>query len=336
MILAKVSMTKPTTFYLKSFDMRLYIDKENIISFMANRDNDLDLFDESVRLIKRGMEVYYNFPKSEIQNSPVLMAWFGRMKGSGVKYASIFCPDATVKPERPVKANFYTNYDSSDRGAIFLLNIEENTYNIINDKRSILISRPGGEMSIFKTLLEIPERPEMMTDISSWKDYCPEVPLTDVIISDNHYFKNRFVYEKNDNELIRALASIPKDTFNVVIVTKDGQVDMNINLENEYKKIKDIIASTTGLSKKKCSVTIITTNRTHSRHIITNYYRVSPTTCVHLKDNGLKEDADISIHPHTDPNAVKATKRLVSIFKSIAANPVKIIGDKKSNFISFT
>lgn len=313
--------------------MRLYIDKENIISFMANRDNDLDLFDESVRLIKRGMEVYYNFPKSEILNSPVLTAWFGRMKGYGVKYASIFCPNATIKPERPIKTNFYSNYDFSDRGAIFLLNVEENTYNIIHEKHSILISKPGCEMSIFKTLLEIPERPEMMTDISSWKDYFPIVPLTDVILSDNHYFKNHYVYEKNDNELIKALASIPKDTFNLVIVTKDSEVDRKLDLNMEYQKIKNLIASTSGLSKKKCSVTIITTNRTHSRHIITNYYRVSPTTCVHLKENGLKEDANINIHPHTNPNAVKATKRLVSIFKSIAANPVKIVGDKKSNFI---
>ena len=326
---------KPTTYYLRLFDMRLYIDKENIISFMANRNNDLDLFDESVRLIKRGMEVYYNFPKSEILNSPVLTAWFGRMKGAGVRFGCIFCPDATVKPERPVKTNFYANYDIADRGSLFLLNLEENTYNIINDKRSILISKPGGEMSIFQTLIEIPERPEMMTEIRSWDEYCPKVPLTDVIISDNHYFKNRYVYQKNDNELIRALASIPKDTFNLVIVTKDGEVDRNIDLNNEYKAIKDILASTSGLSKKKCSVTIITTNRTHSRHIITNYYRLSPTTCVHLKNNGLKEDADISIHPHTEPNAVKTTKRLISIFNSIAANPVTIVGDKKSNFISF-
>ena len=91
--------------------MRLYIDKENILSFMLERNNDIDLFDESVRLIKRGMVVHYNFPKDEIKNEPVLMAWFGRMKGTGVHFPSEFCPDATIKPERPLKSNFYLNYN---------------------------------------------------------------------------------------------------------------------------------------------------------------------------------------------------------------------------------
>lgn len=315
--------------------MRLYIDKENILSFMSGRNEDIDLFDESLRLIKKGMEVYYNFPKSEILSDPVLTAWFGRMKGSGVKFDSKFCPDATVKPERPVKTNFYNKYNAEDRGSIYLLNIEENTCNNIKDKRSILIGRPGEEFEIFKLLLDIPERPTMMPQIKSWSEYCPNIPLSDAIICDNHYFKDDYAYEKNDNELIRALASIPKDSFNLVIITKDSEVNRAINLETECAKIKNIVSASSGLSKKKCSVTIITTNRTHSRHIVTNYYRISPTSCVHLKDNGLKEDANIFIEPHTDPKAVEGTKKLTETFQSIAKSPVRIFGDRSSNYIHF-
>ena len=302
---------------------------------MSERNNDIDLFDESVRLIKRGMVVHYNFPKDEIKKEPVLMAWFGRMNGTGVRFPSEFCPDATIKPERPVKSNFYLNYDTEDRSSIYLLNIEENTRDNIQNKKSVLIGKPGDEMNIFKALLEIPERPRLMNEIRSWKDYCPHIPLTDVIICDNHYFKNSYVYKKNDNELIRALASIPKDSFNLVIFTKDGEIDRNLDIDTEYGKIKDIVSSVSGLSKKKCSVTIVTTNRIHSRHIVTNYYRISPTSCVHLRDNGLKEDVNIFIEPHTDPEAVNATKKLVAEFQGIASNPVKIYGDKKSNFIHF-
>lgn len=322
--------------------MKLYIDKENIVSFIKNRSEDIDLFDESVRLIKKGMEVYYNFPKSEILNNPVLTAWFGRMKGTGVKFANSFCPDATIMPERPVKTNFYSSFNSSDRSSIYLLNIEENTCNIIRDKRAILIGRPGDEMEIFKTLLDISERPGMMTAIKSWSDYCPKVPLTDAIICDNHYFADKEVYEKNDNELIRALAAIPKDSFNVVLIIKEGMVDTHprtgepIDLEKECAKIKDVISKVSGLSKKKCSVTILTTNRTHSRHIITNYYSISPTTCVHLKANRLKEDADIYISPNTEPQRLKTIRDKLEIFQSIASSPVKVYGDKKSNFLKFT
>ncbi len=321
--------------------MKLYIDKDNIIAFISKRSDDIDLFDESIRLIKKGIEVYYNFPKSEILSNPVLTAWFGRMKGTGVKFSSSFCPDATIKPERPVKTNFYVDYNSEDRGSIYLLNIEENTCSTIRNKHSILIGRPGDEMEIFKKLLAIPERPGMMTDIKSWSDYCPDIPLTDAIICDNHYFKNKEVYDKNDNELIRALAAIPKDSFNLVIITKEGEIDNRpihgepIELEKECKKIKELISKVSGLSKKKCCVTILTTNRTHSRHVVTNYYMISPSTCVHLKANSLKEDADISIHPHTDPNNLKTTRKLIKVFQSIASSPVKIHGDKKSNFIKF-
>ena len=328
-------MMKPITFYLRLFDMRLYIDKENIISFMANRDKNIDLFDDSVRLIKKGMEVYYNFPKSEILTNPVLAAWFGRMEGHGVRGTCFFCPEAIIKPERPIKTNFYNNYDFRDRGSIYLLNVEENTYKIIHDKQAILISNPGSEISIFQSLIDIPERTEMMTDICNWKDYIPNVPFSDVILSDTYYFANLKVYEKNDNELIRALASIPKDTFNLVIITKDGTVDERINLETECQKIKDIVVSISGLNRRKCSVTIITSKQTHSRYIITNYYTVTPSSCVHLRDNRLKGDADINIYSHAAPRKSSKNMRLISFFQKVANNSVKIVGDKKSNFISF-
>lgn len=315
--------------------MKLYIDKENIIAFITNRSEDTDLFDESVRMIKRGLEINYNFPKSEIPNNPVLIAWFGKMNGCGVRFSSIFRTETDIKPERPVKSNFYNNYDSEDRCSIYLLNIDENTCNSIRNKYSILVGRPGDEMEVFRKLLEIPERTGMMSNITSWADYCPKLPITDVIVCDNYYFKDIDVYDKNNNELIRALASISKDVLNVVFFIKHEVVDPKIKLDVECTKIKNMISSVSGLSKGRCSVTIITTNRTHSRHIITNYYRISPTTCVHLKENGLKEDANISINPHTEPREMETTKSLIDTFQDIAKSPVGIFGDKKSNFIKF-
>jgi hypothetical protein len=316
--------------------MRLYIDKENILAFMSNRNSNNDLFDESIRLIKKGMDVYYNFPKKDILDNQMLIAWFGRMKGAGVEFESIFSTvDSEVKPERPLRSNFYIHYNAEDRSSVYLLNIEENIRDTIRKKRSILIGYPGDEMDLFKSLLEMNDKEQLMCQIKSWKDYCPQVPLTDVIICDNHYFKNINVYRKNDNELVRALAEIPKETINIVFITKDGEVDRDINLEEECRKIKEIVAKESGLSKGRCAVTILTTNRTHSRHIITNYYRIKPTSCVHLKDNGLRSDVDIDIKPHTNFNAIKTSRDLIKEFQKIAQNPVKVFGDRKSNYINF-
>ena len=316
--------------------MKLYIDKENILAFMSNRNSDSDLFDESIRLIKKGMNVQYNFPKKEILNSQVLTAWFGRVKGSGVENDSVFCSDETeIKPYRPIKSNFYKDYDSEGRSSVYLLNIDENIYETIREKQSILIGNPGNEMELFSSLLSLNDKEQLMCQIDSWKKYCPKVPLTDVIICDNYYFKDINVYKQNDNELIRALSEIPKDSINLVVITKEGEIDREINLEEEYRRIKDVIAETSGLSKKKCAVTILTTRKLHSRHVITNYYRIVPTSCVHLRNSGLKDDVNIDIKPHSNYNAIEQTRELVKVCQNIADNPVRVFGDKRSNYIKF-
>jgi hypothetical protein len=316
--------------------MRLYIDKENILAFMSNRNSNNDLFEESIRLIKKGINVYYNFPKRDIRENQVLFAWFGKMNGAGVEFESTFCEeDNEVWPIRPLASNFYNRYNAEDRSSIYLLNIEENTRNVIRNKHSILIGYPGDEMELFDSLLKMNDREQLMCQIESWSNYCPKIPLTDVIICDNHYFKNINVYRRNDNELVRALAAIPKDTINLVFITKEGEVDREICLDDECRKIKELVARESGLSRGRCSVTILTTNRTHSRHIITNYYRIKPTSCVHLKDNGLRSDVDIDIKPHTNHSAIRTSRDLIKEFQKIADNPVRVFGDKKSNYIKF-
>ena len=314
--------------------MRLYIDKENILAFMSNRNSNNDLFDESIRLIKKGLDVYYNFPKKDILESQVLTAWFGKMKGTGVKSESFFCSgNGDVRPMRPLKSNFYVDYNSEDRSSIYLLNIENNICDVIRKKRSILIGSPGEEIKLFESLLDI-DKEQLMYKIN-WKNYCPQLPITDVIICDNHYFNNVYVYNKNNNELIRALAEIPRDSINVVIITKKGEVDRKIDLDKEYKTIKEIISNVSGLSKGKCSVTILTSYKFHSRHIITNYYRIMPTSCIHLKDNGLKEDANVVIRSHFNHDAVEISKDLIKMCQEIANDPAEVYGDKKSNYINF-
>jgi len=317
--------------------MRLYIDKENVNALLDSNKEDPELFSESVRLIKKGLQVYYNFPKSEMLTNPSLEVWFRMVNGAGVNYSNLFCPTETIKPDRPVKTNFYTSYDSNDRCSLYLLDIPENTYNIIRDKNSILIGRPEDEMEVFKKLLAIPERPtSVMKRIISWKNYLPVIPFTDVILFDNYYFKDADLYKKNENELIRALASIPKDTFNLVIIVKEKQIDEKLNLEEEYINIKKIIADESHLSSKKCAVTIMTTFKTHSRHIVTNYYTISPTAEVHLKDPTFKSDSDISAESHTNRLAIENMRNLIDLANDISHTSQRIIGDKRSNFISFT
>ena len=315
--------------------MRLYIDKENILAFMSNRNSNNDLFDESIRLIKKGIEVYYNFPKKDILENQVLALWFRTVKGTGVQNESFYSDNEDIKPLRPLKSNFYVEYNSEDRSSVYLLNIEENICDVIRKKQSILIGRPGDEMELFKSLLDIDVGERKMCKIC-WEEYCPQLPLTDIIIIDNYYFKDINVYKANNNELIRVLAEIPKDSINVVIFIKPDAVDRQIDLEEESQKIRDMIHKVSGLSKGKCAVTILTTNKFHSRHVITNYYRMAPTSCVHLKDNSLKSDANIFICPHSRIDSAELSREIIEECQEVVNNTaMKVYGDKKSNYLNF-
>ena len=61
--------------------MVLYIDKENLISLV--RSEDKAAFAEYAALVKKNLDIQYNFPKEEIRGNEYLTFWFSQF-GSGV------------------------------------------------------------------------------------------------------------------------------------------------------------------------------------------------------------------------------------------------------------
>ena len=311
--------------------MRLYIDKENLVSLISSKDR--DSFEECARVIRRDLDVKYNFSKEEIRSNETLMAWFMRF-GQGVtgniEYNN---SNKDTFPPRPLKSNFYNNDRDDSLYSIYLLN-DAHICDVVNQKGSVLIGKVGEETKLLSSLfLDDTETPA--SEILSWQDYCPLMPLTDIIICDNHYFKNKYTYEKNDNELIVSLLRVPQNSpVNVVIITKEREVDPGIDLQQMQKEIKDVVKKMTGSSKS--SVTILTTYSTHDRNLITNYFRIKHGSCFHLKDNGLKPDVTTEIKTHIIRKNEVVTKRLLGVFQRIANSPVKCIGDRKSNFLKFS
>lgn len=317
--------------------MHLYIDKENVESLVQGRKNHLTLYDEFVRSVKKGLVVYYNFSKDEFLKNPYLQAWFTSVKGDGVKTSSDFCPPNDVFPPRPVKTNFLNSCGPDAYRSLYFLCMEEHISKTIQEKQCILIGNVGEEYAIIDKLVALEDKEMLTKDIASWDSYCcPKLPLTDIVLCDDHYFKNKVVYDKNTNEVLTALTQIPKSQINVVIITKEGEIDPSFNLELECKNIKEQIAKKSGLSKGKCNVTILTTFKAHSRHLITNYFRIIHTSCFHLIDNGLKGDVNTDIAPCIKQNANEVTDNLLAFFQSIALSPVQCFGDKESNFLNFS
>ena len=310
--------------------MRLYIDKENLISLVESRKH--ECFEDCARVIRKELDVQYNFSKQDIRSNDFLISWFSQF-GQGIKGKQSFVPEnsANVVPPRPLKSNFY-NRDSSALTAIYVLN-DAHICDVVQQKSCVLVGKVGDEIKILSSLL-IEDKETLSSQIDSWKNYCPTLPLTDVIICDNFYFKNLETYSSNDNELIKALASIPHQSpVNVVIFTKIGEVDSSINLDNEQKKISGVVKEVTG--SKKSSVTIVLSYSTHDRCIITNYYRIKHGSCFHLKDNNLKPDVITEIKSHVNRNNEKITQDLIGTFQKIIDKLPDCIGDKKSNFLCF-
>ena len=311
--------------------MKLYIDKENLISLMKSKDQ--PVFSDCSNLIRKNFDVLYNFPKDELKTDSLLMAWFASF-GQGVNGRQEFANTNDERyPTRPIKSNFYNSGNSELLSSVFLLD-DLHICEVIKNKACILIGGKGDELKVISSLL-LSDTEILAKDIPSWSQYLPSLPLTDIIISDNHYFKSKEVYVSNNNEVLRYLCSIPQNSpVNVVIITKKGEVDRNIDLNEEIKNIKDLVKEVT--DSKKSTATILTTYKSHDRALITNYYRVKQGCCFHLKDNGLKDDVLTEIKTHGIlSNEIISKKLLTGIFQEIASNPAECFGDRKSNYLKF-
>ena len=335
MNLAQVSLILQQISYTKFFNMHLYIDKENVESLVKGRKANLGLYTDIANYIKKGMMVQYNFSKEELLKNQYLQVWFRTISGDGVKSKPEFCPPKNVFPSTPVKLNFLSNQDSDAYRSIYLLCMDNNISKLIQDKQCVLIGNVGEEYDVIKKLSSLDDKEILTNSIGSWNEYCPELPLTDIILCDEHYFKDRYVYEKNQNEILTSLCQTTKSQINVVIITKEGEIDTAIDIKEECKNIKDQISLISGISKGKCKVTVLTTRKTHSRHLITNYFRIVHTSCFHLIGNGLKDDVNTDIASCTSVSANSVTDGLITLFQSIADSPVKSFGDKFSNFLTF-
>lgn len=311
--------------------MKLYIDQANVISLMKSK-NQSD-FNDCVNLMRKHLDIHFNFPKKALLKDNLLMAWFAKFFGDGVTGKQKFAEEAEVFPPKDQrKSNFYTSGLPELLTSIYLLD-DDHLCEVISSKSAILIGKVGEETKLIHSLL-LEDTETAATLITSWSDYLPSLPLTDIIICDNHYFKFEEVYRKNNNEIIYSLSNIPNNSpVNVIIITKEGEIDGRLDLGKEQEVIKGLVKKATGSTKS--SVTILTTRRSHDRSLITNYYRVKHGSCFHLKDNGLKEDVTTEIKSHAYRKNEEVTKQLLAFYQDIVNRPVNCYGDKKSNFLNF-
>ena len=313
--------------------IRLYIDKENIKSIVQSKDK--DLFDDCARLIRKNIDIHYNFSKEEVVKDPYMQLWFRCVMGQGVgnQYEYSDSED-DVLPIRPISYKDFAPDGEEDPFGIYLLDDKEACVEI-SEHNCVLIGEVGKELNVLQRLLKIDESDEVFARNIQWEQYCPKLPLTDIVLCDNYYFKDPEVYKNNNNELLRVLSSVPKNfPINVVIITRFSDVSPNIKLEEELENIKDIVQDAS--DNRDSAVTIIgIRDEIHDRVLITNYYRIN-STAGFQKQRRVKNDIRFEIRSHTrGRNYYTSWELIESTYQKALKKAAFCMGDRISNYIKF-
>ncbi len=324
--------------------MDLYIDRNNVLSLIGSRT--VDYYEDCVKLMRRQLDVQFNFSKEELKNDEGLMFWYQKNFTQGVgdseiKFGSSF-------PEKPLKSNSANTFNSLQLSAIYLLD-DENVPKL-KDTGSVMIGEVGEEVEILQKLFFLQndylfEKKWRINgaNFRIWDDLRNySLPLTDIVIADAYILKNK------DNDLdtidynlikyLGVLTNCTKNKVNVVIITNPQNMDYDY--ATVRKKIDSKLKETTG---KKPSVTIIKTRKEHDRTILTNYKRIySGDTFNFWNSKGIKisNGREISYSSLAKKENNDLAISLLCDFQNIIDflqmnNPEQIEGDKKSKFLNF-
>lgn len=301
--------------------MKLYIDLNNLESIVKSKDS--DIFDEFVLLVKRDLDVHYNFDKKEILTNKYVDYWFKRIRGQGKTTKDEILPEFQICPDRPINDDFYNHPAHNASCSIFMLSEEEICNKCLCN--GVLAVKIGQETDLLREILSLKVKETPIIDIKKWSEYCPKLPLTQLIFVDPFYFADLEEFYKDDYEIFKELShKSGGNPISIVIFTE--KVSQSIKLGDVYTELKREVIKITG--NKECTVSIFVTMKRHARCVITNYYRIKSESGFRLKEYRKKDDNMADIKPHYVKQNEKNTRSLMVQLLEIATNnDTKHFGD---------
>ena len=324
--------------------MDIYIDKSNLISFVKSKSH--ELFDDCNKLLKKQLNVYFNFPKNELKEHPLLLNWITTLsQGIGEHNEIKF---DYKEPARPLKSNSSNVFCSKMLTSVYLL--EDNETEKFQNSGCVLVGKVGEEIQVLNKLFLNQndynfEKKWRINgdDFKTWSDLKEySLPLTDILIIDPYILSNKNAdTDTVDVNLINYLDVLCVESFtkaNVIIVTDLSR--SNYTFDEIKKKITSKLSNQLG---KRPSFTLIFTKREHDRGVLTNYKRIySGDTFSFWNNKGQKitKGREISYSSLAKKeNHDLAIKLIEDIQLTITFlkenNPDYIQGDKISNFLKF-
>lgn len=329
--------------------MDLYIDKENLKSFIHLRSE--DDFDDCLRMIRRQLHVIYNMDKSVFRDDPEMTQWLLRMgEGRGAsEETDTFNND--LFPLRPIKSNSYIEWDRKELSAVYLID-DLNTIKLKN-KGCVLLGDIGEELRVLLKLFcgrdyDYHHLYDLQKNFNSWEQLVDEnqmLPCTDIIINDRYLFNDDFMLvEYNLCRMLKAIVNNVKNKVNVVVYTQNDSI-RNFGIDKATSIIKSAIEKTTSM---KPNITYVTsgakpTKIPHDRFVITNYRLIrSGDSFIYFNTKGEKItkggslDIDSLAKYETYVFVNSLLESLQSIYNDLyRLNKDLIIGSRVSNFIKF-
>lgn len=322
--------------------MKVYFDKANILSFVKSKDKNLYL--ESLRLLKKQVNMRFNFSKHELINDLLLSAWMNKELSQGLLKSIEFGPPF---PERPLKSNTAGNFSIDELMSVYLLDDVSNSR--LKNSGSVITGEPGEELSLFGKLFLLKDdydfkrtwRIKDDSEFRKWDDLVKySTPVTDIIIIDRYVLSDIDLINANLLSLLKCLSVNCKVKLNIVIVTSSRPGAVNIDLFEARNRIRAALEEVTG---KKPMVTIVKSKAEHDRTVITNYLRIhTGDTLNYWNSSGEvitdgKEMHYFSLAKSEDYEF--AQKAIDDVQKAInwleENNRDYIFGDKKSGFLKF-
>lgn len=326
--------------------MNLYIDKENVLSLIENSKQ--ELYADCIKTMQKQMNVIFNFNKTELLSSEILMAWI-KLFTSGVGPKSNQSFNENKFPERPLKSNTHISFGKEELSSVYLLNDER--IEKLSEKGALLIGRPGEELNVFNQVFLFNndykfEKKFLIGDgnFNNWTqldNYA--LSVSDILFVDSYILSDKSLIEHNFLQFLKTLVSKSRCKVNIVVLVNTDK--MAVTYDEISPMVRNAVNDVTGVNPNFTLIKVrhqrgVASHAEHDRTIFTNYARVySGDSFNYFGANGEKitNGRELHISSFGDLENHTISLRLVEDLQSkIDALPdTAIQGDKKSNFLSF-
>ncbi len=330
--------------------MRVYIDQSNLLSFIRSKEH--PLFDDCLRMLKSQCDLFFNFSKKDMVSNEVLRTILQSLS-SGTKdspkpeFTQEVFPTREVFPPRPLKSNFHTDIkDRRDLTAAYLLDDEK--IQAAKEKGYILIGGLGEEIDTLSKLFYkdyqfsksfVPKR-----DMPNWSALDKTVlPCTDIILVDRYVFSDDSLLDYNLHSFLSELGGKNQGKkINLVIFTQVGK-----DSPPDWEKLKSgIKAHLRKVYNAISNVTIVALwhVKEHDRTIFANYnnsYSGDSLNYYNSKWEVITKGRNYTAHSHglreNLDNGFYFLDDMQAVLNGLTSQKDQecIIGDKKSNFLTF-